>query len=45
MSTLPFELNDEVKLGITDGGVEVKTKNFYELIRIPANVDIESIVK
>jgi HSP20 family molecular chaperone IbpA len=38
---LPHGKRDDVQLNVTKGNVEVKTKEFYKLIKIPADADIE----
>ena len=38
---LPLENKNEVKLNVVEGSVEVKTKNFYKLIKVPTNLDLE----
>lgn len=38
---LPSEGKDDIKLNLVEGKVEIKTKNFYKIIEVPKNVDIE----
>lgn len=39
---LPGEEKDNVQLNVTEGKVEVKTKKFYKMIKVPtSNIDIE----
>jgi len=38
---LPGEKKDDIQLNITKGKVEIKAKNFYKMIQVPQNVDIE----
>jgi HSP20 family molecular chaperone IbpA len=35
------EEKDDIRLNVTEGEVEVKAKNFYKLIDVPENIDIE----
>jgi len=37
---LPHAAAGNVQLNVTEGGIEVKTKDFYKVIRIPTNIDI-----
>jgi HSP20 family molecular chaperone IbpA len=37
---LPYAIAEDVQLNVTEGGIEVKTRDFYKVIRIPANIDI-----
>lgn len=37
---LPHAEKDDVQLNVTEGGVELKTKGFYRLVEVPADVDI-----
>jgi HSP20 family molecular chaperone IbpA len=37
---LPGEKKDDIQLNVTQGKVEVKTKNFYTMIDVPRNVDV-----
>ena len=38
---LPGEEKDDIHLNVTKGRVEVKAKNFYKMIKVPRNVDVE----
>lgn len=38
---LPGEEKDDIQLNITEGKVEVKSKNFYKMINVPRNIDVE----
>ena len=38
---LPGEEKDDIQLNVTEGKVEVKAKNFYKMIDVPGNIDIE----
>jgi len=38
---LPGEEKDDIKLNVTKGKVEIKAKNFYKMIEVPRNVDVE----
>ena len=37
---LPHAEKDDVQLNVTEGGVEVKTKDFYRVVEVPTDVDI-----
>jgi HSP20 family molecular chaperone IbpA len=37
---LPPAVAGDVQLNVTEGGIEVKTKDFYKVIKIPADIDI-----
>jgi HSP20 family molecular chaperone IbpA len=37
---LPHAEKNDVQLNVTEGGVEVKTKDFYRIIEVPTNIDI-----
>jgi len=38
---LPGGKREDIQLNVTEGNVEVKAKNFYRMISIPRNLDIE----
>ena len=38
---LPGEEKDDIQLNVTKGKVEIKTKNFYKMLEVPPNVDVE----
>ena len=38
---LPIGETDELQLNVTEHGIEVKAKDFYKLIKVPVNVDID----
>ena len=38
---LPGEEKDDIQLNVTEGKVEVKTKNFYKIIDVPRNIETE----
>ncbi len=38
---LPGEERDNIHLNVTEGEIEIKSKNFYKTIKVPANIDIE----
>ena len=38
---LPGEEKDNIQLNVTKGKVEIKAKNFYKMIQVPRNVDVE----
>jgi len=38
---LPGEKKDDIQLSVTKGKVEIKAKNFYKMIEVPRNVDVE----
>ncbi len=37
---LPHADKNDVQLNVTEGGVEVKMKDFYRIIKVPADIDI-----
>lgn len=37
---LPHAEKNDVQLNVTEGGVEVKTKDFYRIVEVPADIDI-----
>jgi len=39
---LPGEKKDDIQLNVTEGEVEIKTKNFLKIIDVPAIIDIEN---
>lgn len=38
---LPGEEKDDIQLNVTKGRVEIKAKNFYKMIQVPQNVNVE----
>jgi len=38
---LPRIEKEDIQLNIVEGGVEIKAKNFYKIIEVPTNVDLE----
>jgi HSP20 family molecular chaperone IbpA len=38
---LPGEEKDDIQLNVTKGQVEIKAKQFYKMIQVPQNVEIE----
>ena len=38
---LPGEEKNSIQLNVTKGKVEIKAKNFYKMIQVPRNVDVE----
>jgi HSP20 family molecular chaperone IbpA len=38
---LPGEEKDDIQLNVTKGQVEIKAKNFYKMIQVPKNIEIE----
>ena len=38
---LPGEEKDNIQLNVTKGKVEIKAKNFYKMIQVPRNVNVE----
>lgn len=38
---LPSEGKEGIQLSVVEGGVEIKAKDFYKIVKVPSNVDVE----